>query len=65
MSDDSPQRLSEIHPDQLTLIDQLDVRQDEVLSQLDELTLRIEQLIERYVENRRLEQDSDDSRQAA
>ena len=57
MPDDSPQLLAEINSEQLALIDQLDTRQDEVLLQLDVLTQRIEQIIELYAQNRKLEKE--------
>ena len=59
MTHQSPS-LNEIQPEQLALIDELDARQDDVLRKLDELTHRIEQLIELYLQNR----DSDDDEQA-
>ncbi len=60
MTQDSPQVLNEINSEQLALIDQLDARQDEVLLQLDELTQRIEHIIELYVQNRALEQEAEE-----
>ena len=58
MVDSQPQLLSEIQPEQLALIDQLDARQDDVLRKLDELTSRIEQLIELYLQNRDIERQN-------
>ena len=60
MTQDYPQVLNEINSEQLALIDQLDARQDEVLLQLDELTQRIEHIIELYVQNRALEQEAEE-----
>ena len=54
-----PKPLNEIQPEQLALIDQLDARQDDVLLKLDELTHRIEQLIELYLQNRHTENGED------
>ena len=44
--------LAVINEEQISLIDQLDQRQDDIIRQLDELSLRIEQIIELYVQNR-------------
>ncbi len=65
MADDQLQLLSEIQPEQLALIDQLDARQDDVLQKLDELTFRIEQLIELYLQNRETEKTAESAESAA
>jgi hypothetical protein len=67
MFTDPQKSLNQINAAQLSLIDQLDSRQDEIILQLDELSERIERIINLYVQNRDVQNgpDFDENREAA
>ena len=55
----SIQQLNQIKEEQLSLIDELDSRQDDIIRQLDELSSRIEHIISLYTSHRESRDESE------